>query len=112
MGLKVFKECCKNCLLSDNRIVSSQRAKEIINDCAKKQTHFICHKATMKGEEEILCSQFYKRLGHISQMVRIAERMEMVEFVEQEDTEKLPTYKEMSIREKALMETNSPKDKK
>lgn len=27
MGLKVYKECCKNCLLSEDRIVSSKRAK-------------------------------------------------------------------------------------
>jgi hypothetical protein len=39
MGLKVFKECCKNCLLSEDKIVSSKRAKEIIKDCAKNQTH-------------------------------------------------------------------------
>lgn len=103
MELKVFKECCKNCLLSDDRIVSSKRAKEIINDCAVNQTHFICHKATMNGEEEIVCSKFFKTIGYKSQMVRIAQRLNALEFVEQSDSEKLPTFKEMSTRQRSLI---------
>ena len=42
MGLKVFKECCNNCLLSEDRIVSPKRAKEIIKGCAEKQTQLSC----------------------------------------------------------------------
>jgi len=82
MSLKVYKTSCKECLLSKNRIVSSQRAKEIISDCKKKQTHFICHKATIENKE-ILCKSFYDKFGHFSQMVRIAERLNFVELIEQ-----------------------------
>jgi hypothetical protein len=103
MGLKVFKECCKNCLLSEERIVSSKRAKEIIKNCAEKQTHFICHKATMNGDEEVVCKKFFDTIGYKSQMVRIAERLNALEFVEQSDTEKLPTFKEMSTRQRSLV---------
>jgi len=92
--LKVYKECCKNCLLSPDSIVSPARRKEIINGCTRKQTHFICHKASM-DDKEILCKTFFDKLGHHSQMVRIAERMNMIEFVEQPEHEKLPTYSEM-----------------
>jgi len=102
MGLKVFKDCCKNCLLSEDRIVSSKRAKEIIKDCAEKQTHFICHKATMNNDEEVICSRFYKTIGYKSQMVRIAQRLNAVEFVEQSDSDKLPTFKEMSTRQRSV----------
>jgi len=98
MGLKVFKECCKNCLLSEDRIVSPKRVKGIIKDCVEKQTHFICHKATLKDDEEIVCSAFFKTMGHKSQMVRIAERLNVLEFVEQSDSEKLVTHKEMKTR--------------
>ena len=49
MGLKVYKECCKNCLLSKDRIVSEERSKEIINGCKKEQTHFVCHKVRNRG---------------------------------------------------------------
>ena len=103
MGLKVFKECCKNCLLSEDRIVSSKRAKDIIKDCAEKQAHFICHKATMNGDEEIVCSKFFNTIGHKSQMIRIAQILNDLEFVEQSDTEKLPTFKEMSTRQRSLL---------
>jgi len=103
MGLKIFTECCKNCLLSEDRIVSSKRAKEIIKDCAESQTHFICHKATMKGGEEIVCSKFFNTIGYKSQMVRIAQRLNALEFVEQSDTEKLPTFKEMSTRQRSVV---------
>ena len=94
MGLKIYSSCCKNCLLSDDRIVSLERAKEIIAECKDEQNYFICHKASMIGEE-IVCKKFYDELGQHSQMVRIAERLNMIEFVEQEDSEKLITHKEM-----------------
>jgi hypothetical protein len=94
--LKVFNECCKNCLLSEDRIVSAKRAKEIVKDCAEKQTHFICHKASMNGGEEIVCKKFFDTVGHKSQLIRIAERLNALEFVEQTDSEKLPTFKEVS----------------
>jgi len=103
MRLKVFKECCKNCLLSEDKIVSSKKSKEIIQDCAENQTHFICHKATMNGEEEIVCCKFFNTIGYKSQMVRIAQRLNALEFVEQSDTKKLPTFKEMSTRQKSLV---------
>jgi hypothetical protein len=32
MGLKVYKQCCNNCLLSEDRIVSAKRAKEIMRE--------------------------------------------------------------------------------
>ena len=92
--MKVFKECCKNCLLSPNKIVSGEAAKDIVQNCVQKQTHFICHKASMNGEE-ITCKNFFDRLGHHSQMVRIAERLNVVRFVPQTDTEKLPAWTEM-----------------
>lgn len=95
--LKVYKECCNNCLLSDNRIVSQKRAKEIIQDCSKKQTHFICHKASIE-EKEIICKKFYDSFGYKSQMVRIAQRLNFIEFIEQSDSEKLPSYKEFNSK--------------
>ncbi len=94
MGLQVFSTCCKNCLLSDDRIVSLERAKEIIETCKKEQNYFICHKASMENKE-IVCRKFYDELGQYSQMVRIAERLNLIEFVEQTDSEKLPTHKDM-----------------
>lgn len=94
---KVFKEPCKNCLLSKDRIVSAGRAKEIIKDCAVNQTYFICHKASMKGKETC-CKTFFDNLSHLSNVARLAKGIGAVEFVEQEDSKKLPTHKEMNLR--------------
>ena len=89
--LKVYKECCQNCLLSKDRIVSPKRAKDLLNEIAQKQSYFVCHKASINGEE-IVCKTFFDKLGHQSQMIRIAERLNVVKFVEQNNTEKLRSY--------------------
>ena len=91
--LEVYSQCCKNCLLSKNRIVSPKRSKEIVSDCSKKQTYLICHKS-----DKIVCKTFYDRLGHVSQLIRIAQRLNAVKFVDQEDSKKLITYDEMNNR--------------
>ena len=86
--MKVYKECCKNCLLSPDAIVDANRRKEIIKECKKEQTHFVCHKASMEGKD-VCCKTFYDKLGHFSQMIRIADRLGAIEFVEQPETDNL-----------------------
>ncbi len=95
--ITVYNQPCKNCLLSPDRIVSPERAKDILNQCAKEQTHFVCHKASMNGEN-ICCHRFYKELGHKSELIRIAERLNVVVFKDQEDSERLPSWKEMELK--------------
>lgn len=69
---------CEQCLFSANRIVSGQRAADIIEQTKRQNKHFVCHKSP-KGRE-IACK------GHhdtgISQMSRIAERLGIVEWVD------------------------------
>ena len=89
--LKVYKTCCKNCLLSKDRIVSAKRAKQIIQEVTRKQSYFVCHASSIE-DKEIVCKTFFDKLGHVSQMVRIAERLNCVEFVDQPDKEKLIPY--------------------
>jgi hypothetical protein len=97
--LKVYKECCHNCLLTKDRIVSPKRTKDLLQEIAEKQSYFVCHKASM-NDEEIVCKNFFDRLGHQSQMVRIAERLNAVQFVEQTNTEKLMPYSSMCDKAK------------
>lgn len=97
MGFKVYKESCKNCLLSPDRIVSPRRAKEIIQDCAKKQVHFICHKASIAGED-VCCKTFYDKFGELSQLVRIAKRLNAVEEVDMPDGDRLQSYEEQKSK--------------
>jgi hypothetical protein len=74
--------------MSKDRIVSQKRARDLLNEIAEKQSYFVCHKASIK-DEEIVCKTFFDKLGHQSQMIRIAERLNAVRFVEQENNEKL-----------------------
>jgi hypothetical protein len=92
--MRVYKTKCKNCLLSPDSIVSPERRKDIIKKCNKEQSFFICHKASFNGDD-ICCKTFYEKLGHVSQLVRIAERLNAITFVDQPEHEKLPTHKEM-----------------
>lgn len=92
--MKVYNESCKNCLLSVDSIVSAKRRKEIIQTCAVEQSHFICHKATMEGKD-VCCKTFYDKLGHVSQMVRIAQRLNMVQFIDQPKSERLISHNEI-----------------
>ena len=97
--MKVYETSCQNCLLSKDSIVSPQRRKEILSEITQTQSYFICHKSSMNGEgkeSEICCRKFYDSLGHVSQMVRIAERLNVVDFVPQPDSHKLPSWDEMN----------------
>ena len=80
MTFKVVKERCDQCLFSDNKIVSNSRRKEVLNACRKKDTHFICHKFNIAGNQDVCCKGFYET--QTSQMIRIAQRLNAVEFVE------------------------------
>lgn len=79
MSLEVKKEQCNQCLFSNNRIVSKERMKSIIKGCQQKDTHFECHKGTLEGKN-IVCRGFFDRMT--SQMIRIAGRLNMIEFVD------------------------------
>ena len=49
----------------------------------------------MNGDDQIVCKSFYDQLGHLSQTIRIAERLNMIQFVEQTDSEKLTPYRKL-----------------
>lgn len=74
----MFKVCatqCNQCLFSKDRIVSAARVREVLEDCARKDTHFICHKT-----DDTYCKGFYDT--RTSQLMRIAGCMNMIKFVE------------------------------
>ena len=78
----MFKVCegqCAHCLFTPNRIVSGKRMKEILNDCRKSDTHFVCHKASIAGKE-VCCRGFYDT--QTSNLIRIAGRLNCIKFVD------------------------------
>lgn len=74
---KVMQERCDQCLFSKNKIVSAARKREVLAECARTDSHFICHKT--KG---VCCRGFYDRDPGASNLMRIAGRLGAVEFVE------------------------------
>jgi hypothetical protein len=81
MTFKVMKERCDECLFGDNKIVSNKRRTEIIREITRKDTHFVCHKATLAGKQ-IACRGDFDQLG-CGQMGRIAGRLDAIEFVDE-----------------------------
>lgn len=79
--LKVKEKCCNQCLFSKNKIVSDERKEELLEEIEGKDTYFICHKASIEGKE-IVCRGFYEQ--KTSNMIRMAQRLNMVEFVEED----------------------------
>lgn len=75
---KVTEERCDQCLFSPDKIVSNNRRKEVLKDCVKKDTYFICHKATIVGQE-VCCKGFYDT--QTCNLMRTAQRLGAVEFV-------------------------------
>ncbi len=75
---KVKKECCNQCLFSKDKIVSNKRRQQILSDCRQNDTHFICHKASMSGDD-ICCNGFYE--SQTTNMIRISQRMGWIELV-------------------------------
>jgi len=81
MTFKVREKQCDQCLFSVSRIVSLKRMREIVKDCTLSNSHFICHKATIEGKD-VCCRGFYDTQGYKTNIIRIAERLKAVEFVE------------------------------
>lgn len=57
---------CDQCLTTRNRIVSGERAAEIVRGCRREQNHFVCHKSPAgqiihcRGVHEIVSSRAYR----------------------------------------------------
>ena len=80
---KVSDKQCNECLFSDQKIVSDKRKTAILKDCLKRDAHFICHKATLVGQD-VCCRGFYEKLGYRIGLARAAMILKFVKFVDVE----------------------------
>lgn len=78
--LKVLKKCCGECLFTKNKIVSDKRREQLLKEIEAKDSHFICHKASMQDKEAV-CRGFYEK--KTSNFIRISQRLGMIEFVDE-----------------------------
>lgn len=72
---------CDQCLFSKERIVSSARMKDVLSECSRKDTYFVCHKATIEGHN-VACRGWFERFS--CNLSRIAERLGAVKYVDPE----------------------------
>lgn len=77
---KVFDKPCDECLFGPNKIVSDERKAEVIADCRAKDTHFICHKATMNSGDDVACRSFFERFS--TNLERMCGRLGMLVLVD------------------------------
>lgn len=82
---KVYKKRCNQCLFSKNRIVSLRRASEVISECVKNDSYFICHKSSIESGE-VCCKGFYDKFGDYINLIRIAKQLNGVQFVNNDNT--------------------------
>lgn len=83
MAFLVMKEKCDECLFAPTRIVSAERMREVLSECRRKDSHFICHKATIAGLD--VCCRGYYDIQPPSQLMRIAGRLRMIEFIDESE---------------------------
>lgn len=84
---QVCKKRCDQCLFSSAKIVSDSRKAEILRDCVVNDAHFICHKHTIHDvKSQVCCRGFYDADPGASNLMRIAGRLGMIEFVEEPET--------------------------
>lgn len=69
--LYVMNRPCDQCLFGSNRIVSPERAAQVLATCHEDSRHFVCHKATLVGDETV-CAGFYARWPHHTPAMRLA----------------------------------------
>lgn len=84
--LKINEKQCSQCLFGKNRIVSATRKAEIVRNCKRTDTHFVCHKSP-RGEE-VVCGGFAAALPGVGNLLRIMQRLNGIEKVNVEASAK------------------------
>lgn len=69
--LLLASRCCGECLTTRNRIVSGERAAEIIRACRRDGTHFVCHKGSLAGLT-VHCRGVHDRFGSSAHRFAVA----------------------------------------
>lgn len=74
--LRVMSKRCDQCLYTEARVVSVERAEEIMRDCERRERYFLCH----KGKEPTVCRGFFD--SGVDTLCRVASALDAVLLVE------------------------------
>ena len=72
--VKVCKKRCEQCLYTEGRIVSGERARSIRQQLRAEDNHFICHKSQVNGGGDRICRGSYEENPRI---IRLAKAMKI-----------------------------------
>lgn len=86
MSFYVRHERCDECLLGPNHITIPGRREAILRKCLRDDTHFECHKGTLRGKQ-LCCRGFFDQFEGVGQLLRIAGRLGAIKFVDDEHQE-------------------------
>ncbi len=87
--ITVFEHPCRNCLFSENRLVSKETAERIVEACLEEQTEFGCH-----TDPQHMCPVFFKRYGEEISIVRVFSQTGKVLLITRENDPLLPSFRE------------------
>lgn len=77
---EIMAKDCGECLFTRNRVVNTQRARQIIADTRREDAPFLCHKATIAGRS-VTCHGSLRDTGG-GQIGRIATRLGRVRWID------------------------------
>jgi hypothetical protein len=76
---------CDHCLLSKDRLVDGERARDIIRETRERDGgSFICHRNQVSDEPEAICATWFERFGDEDPVLRVAAAMGVIEYVKTE----------------------------
>ncbi|TYR37453.1 hypothetical protein FXV77_05460 [Sphingobacterium phlebotomi] len=82
---KVCNKSCDQCLFTKNKIVSDQRKHQILEQCERDETHFICHKGSIAGQN-VVCNGFFR--NKTTPYLELAKATKRIVFVDPKTLEK------------------------
>lgn len=85
MPFDLMSKCCDQCLMTEGKIVSNARRKQIVKETIRNDCSFVCHKASIAGRE-VACKGHYDATGG-GQLARIAGRLNAIRLIDPETLE-------------------------
>ena len=86
VGFEVMARDCGQCLMTKNRIVSGERAAQIVRETRAADIHFVCHKSPSR--RGVACHNHNRQIG--SRGRRIGEAFGRIIWVDPQTLEQLP----------------------
>lgn len=96
-GLVIRASPCEHCLLGPKPLVEPPAVRRILRNCAKTDSHFVCHEATARGVS-VMCSAFYDQNPQATNLMRIMGRLDGIHRIEGEALFALPVANPAYVR--------------